>query len=153
LQRLFELRWGARNLREQLDNLLVPIDTRERQQMMLLHGGWFAALLVEYIWHGKTPSESAAVVLGVLLLVGAQAVRAASMRTLGPHSVPLPVSFRGQTIQRSGVYRWCRHPNYWAVVVEFLVLPWLGGCYVVLERRLPVAPGGHGRTGAGPVGG
>jgi len=64
------------------------------------------------------------------VLAGATGLRWWSIRSLGPDwnvraSVPLdllPVA--------TGPYRWVRHPNYLAVILEFLALPMAGGAWV-----------------------
>ncbi len=130
-QRLYEMRLGQQHLQVLAQRLLVPIDPRDRIVMLLLHSSWFVALSLEYLWHGELV-EGWSLIIGLIGLAVMQIMRLASMRALGVFWVPFPVSFQGQKRVSHGPYRWCRHPNYLAVVGEFLLLPWLGGCYLVM---------------------
>ena len=74
--------------------------------------------------------RSRAPVLWISLLGAATALRLWSIRSLGRswnvHSV-VPSDLRPVEV---GPYRWIRHPNYLAVVVEFLALPLAGGAWL-----------------------
>ncbi len=57
------------------------------------------------------------------LVVGAQALRWTVIRTLGPRWSTRVIVIPGRTRIRSGPYRFVKHPNYVAVVVEGFALP------------------------------
>jgi methyltransferase len=57
------------------------------------------------------------------LVFGAQCLRWTAIRTLGRHWNTRVIVIPGQTRIRSGPYRFVRHPNYVAVVVEGFALP------------------------------
>jgi methyltransferase len=57
------------------------------------------------------------------LVAGAQALRWIVIGTLGPHWSTRVIVIPGHTRIRSGPYRFVRHPNYVAVVVEGFALP------------------------------
>jgi len=131
VQRLLEMRLGKRHLAVLKSKLLVPLDQREARGMLVLHAGWFVALIVEHFLHGQL-TQGLWWYGGLFLLVLCQGVRLWTMRALGVYWVPWPVSFRGQKLVKRGPYRYLKHPNYLIVIVEFLVVPVLGGCRVVL---------------------
>jgi methyltransferase len=57
------------------------------------------------------------------LLVGAHALRWWCIRTLGPQWNTRVIRVPGAPLVTGGPYRWLRHPNYVAVVVEGFALP------------------------------
>jgi methyltransferase len=69
-----------------------------------------------------------AVWLGVL--AAATGLRWWSIRSLGPQwnvRATVPLDLRPVA---TGPYRWVRHPNYLAVMLEFLALPMAGGAWI-----------------------
>jgi methyltransferase len=67
--------------------------------------------------------------LWLALLLGAQALRLWTMRTLGTYWTTRIWVVPGMTRIRSGPYRFVRHPNYVAVVVEVAAAPLLFGAW------------------------
>ena len=57
------------------------------------------------------------------LLVGAHVLRWWCIRTLGPQWNTRVIRVPGAALVSGGPYRWLRHPNYVAVVVEGFALP------------------------------
>jgi methyltransferase len=89
--------------------------------MMVAHGallagcGWHA-------WHGERPSGwSAPSLVGATLL--AQGLRWWCVASLGRAWNTRIVVIPGSPLVRRGPYRWWRHPNYAAVVIEGVALP------------------------------
>jgi methyltransferase len=64
------------------------------------------------------------------LVVGAQALRWAVVRTLGPRWTTRVIVIPGYTRIRSGPYRFVKHPNYVAVVVEGFALPLVHSAWI-----------------------
>ena len=59
----------------------------------------------------------------LVLLVGAHVLRWWCIRTLGPQWNTRVIRVPGAPLVTGGPYRWLRHPNYVAVVVEGFALP------------------------------
>lgn len=127
-QRLGELRLGRQNLERVRARLFSPVNTTEKRRMLLLHAAWFASCALEFFLRGRLVGPRWFLVGGIVLMV-CQAVRFHSMNLLGESWIHLPVAYRGQKLSRAGLYRFTKHPNYWAVVVEILLVPLLGGAY------------------------
>ena len=88
--------------------------------MVVLHTGLLLACLIEAVQRPFVP------VLGwsmLVLVVLAQALRWWCITTLGPRWNTRIVVIPGVPLVGSGPYRWLRHPNYVAVVVEGIALP------------------------------
>ena len=64
------------------------------------------------------------------LLVGAHALRWWCIRTLGPQWNTRVIRVPGARLVTGGPYRWLRHPNYVAVVVEGFALPLVHSAWV-----------------------
>jgi methyltransferase len=62
----------------------------------------------------------------------AQALRIAAIVALGERWNVRIVVLPGEPPVRRGIYRWLRHPNYLAVVLEFLSAPLLFGAWVTM---------------------
>ncbi len=64
------------------------------------------------------------------LLVGAHVLRWWCIRTLGPQWNTRVIRVPGAALVSGGPYRWFRHPNYVAVVVEGFALPLVHSAWV-----------------------
>jgi methyltransferase len=129
IQRLLEMRIGKKNLLFLEDKLVLPLDQNEKKQMLLLHSFWFICTGAEFYFHGKI-IEGPWFVGGILILMLTQYVRYLSMKHLGIYWVPYPVAFIGQKIIETGPYRFMRHPNYLAVIIEVALVPLMGRAYL-----------------------
>lgn len=134
LQRLHELRVSKRNRREMRAKGFAEVEPpRELRAMIAVHVAWFAGLLLEPMFVEAPPWPVAAAGLG-LFLVG-QALRAWVRRTLSYRwniSIVVPGAESATQLVFDGPYRFVRHPNYLAVILEFIGLPLMGGAYVTL---------------------
>jgi methyltransferase len=66
----------------------------------------------------------------LLLVLASQALRWWCIATLGRRWNTRVIVVPGLPLVRSGPYRFLRHPNYVAVVVEGLALPLVHACWV-----------------------
>jgi methyltransferase len=122
LERLAELVVSARNVKAALAAGAVERGLGHYPVMVVLHTGLLAGALAEVVvadrpWHGWLGWPMLALVLA------AQALRWWCIATLGPQWNTRVVVLPGAGLVRRGPYRWLRHPNYLAVVVEGVALP------------------------------
>lgn len=90
--------------------------------MVALHTGFLVAMLAEaWIAQPAVPPWVAWSMLGLVL--AAQALRWWCIATLGHQWNTRVIVVPGLPLVRRGPYRWLRHPNYLAVVVEGVALP------------------------------
>jgi methyltransferase len=134
-ERLLELAWSRRHLqgRRVAQEKIFP-------WMVLLHAATLVAAPLEA--RRRRPSPVALGALGAATLL-----RVWTLATMGDAwSVRVA---RPRAIITGGPYRWIRHPNYLAVIVELAALPLAGGAYLtaamaslanalLLSRRIPV---------------
>lgn len=112
-----------------------------------LHVLYPLALIAETVWGGGRPGSFTGVWLAVF--AAAQALRFAVIRTLREYWTVRILVHPGMERIRHGPYRWLRHPNYVAVVLEFLsgalvfgawrtALVAAGSYLLLLRFRVPV---------------
>jgi len=127
LQRASELVISARH-----EPRLRALGAREHARghfplLVLVHVLFPPALAAEVLAGGARPGRAWPLWLAVCL--GAQALRYATIRALGPRwSVRIWV-VPGLPRVRSGPYRWLRHPGYLAVALELLAAPLVFGAW------------------------
>jgi methyltransferase len=116
--------------------------------MVAMHSAFLAACVLEPWLLGRPWIPSLAVPMLVLLGV-AFVLRNWSMATLGDRWSTRVICVPGDRLVASGPYRWVRHPNYAAIVIEFVALPlahaaWLTAAVfsalnaVVLRKRIAI---------------
>jgi methyltransferase len=103
----------------------------ESLQMKAFHGSWFVLLFLETYLSGKLLSGFG-FTLSLAALVFAQILRWYSIITLGRYWSIDIYEMKEHPIIDNGPYRYIKHPNYLAVIIEFIFLPLLLGCYLTL---------------------
>lgn len=127
LQRFAELALSTRNAR-----VLAARGAREYGRE---HFGWFVlihalfpvALIAEILVLGARPGAAAP--FWVAAWLGAQLLRLAAVRALGERWNVRVLVVPGAPLVRSGPYRWLRHPNYVAVMIESVAAPMMFGAW------------------------
>jgi methyltransferase len=122
LIRLVELSVAQRNLRWARDRGGVETGAGHYPVMVALHSALLVGCLVE-VWVADRPFLPWLGWPMLALLVAAHALRWWCIRTLGPQWNTRVVRVPGMPLVTGGPYRWFRHPNYVAVVVEGFALP------------------------------
>ena len=120
--RLAELRVAKRNRAWAMEHGGVETGAEHYPVMVALHTALFLGCLLEVPladrpflpWLGWPM---------LALLVGAHVLRWWCIRTLGPQWNTRVIRVPGAALVTGGPYRWFRHPNYVAVVVEGFALP------------------------------
>lgn len=122
LERLAELSVAARHLRWARDRGAVEAGRGHYPFMVVLHAGLLAGCLAEVLLLDRPFLPWLAAPM-LVLLVASQALRWWCIATLGQQWNTRVVVVPGLPLVRRGPYRWLRHPNYVAVVVEGFALP------------------------------
>ena len=149
--RLLELRISRRNQRRLAGQGIAKATEPHFRWMALLHGGVLAAAAAEVLWLDR-PLIFALAVPMMALFVAANLLRWWVIRALGGHwNVEVMASSSLGVVTR-GPYRWIRHPNYLAVIIELFALPMIHTAWItalagtaanleILRRRLRVEEG------------
>ncbi len=124
VQRLWELGVSKRNV--------VRLQARGGKEAGAGHYPWMVALhtafllsCVAEVWLLGRPWRPLICLLSLLLLIAALGLRWWALRSLGDRWTTRVVFVPGEALKVSGPYRWLRHPNYLAVVLEIVAIPML----------------------------
>jgi methyltransferase len=129
LERLVELRLSVRNAAWAFARGGQEYGTGHYHFMTVFHGAFLVACVAEPWVLGRSfLSPWSFVALG--LAVAAQALRYWAITTLGPRWNTRVIVLPDAEPVTGGPYRFVRHPNYVAVVLELLVLPLVHGAWL-----------------------
>ena len=149
-ERLLELGWSRAHARRNAARGGTLVREPVFPVMALMHAVVLIAAPAE-AWMRTNPPPRAlsAAALGVLAL--ATAIRIWALRTLGDAWSVRVTRFPdgARPVVASGPYRYIRHPNYLAVILELIALPLVGGAYLtaigatlanalILASRIPL---------------
>jgi len=128
-ERLVELRISRRNAAWAFERGGVEYGRRHYAWMKLLHTGFLAACVAE-VWLAGRPFDARLGVPMLALALGSQALRYWAIHSLGRHWNVRVIVVPGDPAVRRGPYRFLRHPNYLAVVLEGIALPLVHGAWI-----------------------
>jgi len=128
LERLAELVVSQRNLAWAAARGGVEHGRRHYPFMVVLHAGLLAGCVAEVLWLDR-PFRPWLGTLMVVLVLASQALRWWCIAVLGRQWNTRVVVVPGLPRVVAGPYRWLRHPNYVAVVVEGAALPLVHGAW------------------------
>ena len=121
-ERIAELVVSARNARWSFARGGVEYGRAHFPPMVALHTGLLLACLAE-VWLLDRPFLPWLGWPMLVLVLASQALRWWCIATLGPRWNTRVIVVPGLPLVERGPYRWLRHPNYVAVVVEGIALP------------------------------
>ena len=122
LERAVELGISRRHAAWALARGGVELGQRHFAVMKALHAAFFAACAGEVLLLHR-PFVPALAAPMLLLALAAHGLRWWAIASLGPHWNVRVIVVPGTRAVTSGPYRWLRHPNYLAVVVEGFAVP------------------------------
>lgn len=146
-QRVAELAWSRRNERRLRARGADEVGAEHYPAMLTLHTGWLGAMAVEAV---RRPVRAPALRrIGVAVFALAQPLRYWAIGSLRDRWTTRVLVVPGEPPVATGPYRWMRHPNYAAVVMELAAAPLVVGAWrtavaasiadlAVLRRRLAV---------------
>ena len=146
-ERVIELRIAQRNARLAFARGGIEVGQRHYRIMVAMHTLFLASCAIESL----LVVRAVAPIISMLALVGviiAQMLRYAAVATLGERWNTRIIVMPGTAPVTRGLYRWIRHPNYIAVVIEIVALPMIRGGWltalvftianaIVLAIRIP----------------
>ena len=129
-ERLFEVALSRRNARRVLARGGVEVESRSfYAAMVALHGLLFLAAPLEVV-RLERPFRPALAAAATAAVVAAMALRYWAVATLGDRWNTRVIVVPGEPAAAGGPYRWLRHPNYLAVVIEMAALPLVHGAWI-----------------------
>lgn len=140
LERVCELFVSRRNARRLLERGAVETGAAHYRWMVLLHTTFLAACPLE-VWLLRRPFLPALAVSMTLLLAATMTLRYWVVVSLKGRWNTRVIVLPGQPLVAGGPFRWIRHPNYAAVVLELIALPlihtaWLSATLFTLLNAL-----------------
>jgi len=149
-ERLAELVWSRAHERRMAQRGGRVLPEPWYAAMVAVHAGTLVAAPIEAALRRSPPPRSLTG-LGLAGLAAATALRLWTLRALGDSWSTRVTRFDGggRRVVTTGPYRYIRHPNYVAVILELAALPLVGGAWVtalvasaldalVLSRRIPL---------------
>ena len=126
VERFYELDRSRRNARASLARGAIEVGQMHYRVMVAFHTAWIAACAVEATFF---PHAFAPIVAWIALAaeIVAQALRYWAVTTLGDRWNTRIIVSPERTPITDGPYRFMRHPNYLAVVIEIAAVPMIGG--------------------------
>jgi len=128
-ERLFELRIAERNRHTALALGGREFGAGHFPAMSLMHASFLVCCVAEVVIF-RRPLYPALAAVSLLALAGAQALRYWCIATLGSRWNVRVIVVPGMKLAADGPYRFLRHPNYLAVVVEMVALPLVHSAWV-----------------------
>ncbi|MCB9797595.1 MAG: hypothetical protein H6741_33315 [Alphaproteobacteria bacterium] len=122
IERLYELRLSARNAAWAFERGGVERGQGHFGVMKALHTLFLIACPLE-VWLLDRPFIPALAALMGAALIGTMGLRYWAITTLGPRWNTRVICVPGLAAVEGGPYRFIRHPNYVAVVIELAALP------------------------------
>ena len=147
LQRLTELLIAKRNERILKAQGGIEFDKNGYRVIVIMHVAFFVSLICEKVFLSRM-LNSYWIIFAALFGV-AQFLRYWAIKSLGVYWNTKILVLPNHKLVIAGPYKFLRHPNYIAVVIEFAVIPLIFSCYltafvfslinlILLRRRIKI---------------
>lgn len=127
-ERVFELVLSLRHRRWALERGGLEFGRAHYPWMVALHAALLVAAPLEATWRDR-PWRPAVGVPALVALAAAMALRYWAIAALGPRWNTRVLVVPGMPAVAEGPYRFVRHPNYLAVIIEGIALPMVHGAW------------------------
>lgn len=128
IQRTIELLVAKRNESKVRKKGAIEYDSRGYMVIVAMHAAFFISLSLEYFLLDKSLNRFWSVF--IILFVFAQILRYWSIYSLGQFWNTKILVIPGTRLIEKGPYKYIRHPNYVAVIIEIAVIPLVFSCYL-----------------------
>ncbi len=129
-ERGVELVLSRRNARLALIRGGIESGQRHYRVMVIVHALFLASCVVESLTHRDQPSSGIVAAFAIGGTIAAQALRYWTVYALGRRWNTRVIVIPGESPVTSGPFRYIRHPNYLAVVMEFVCLPLIRSLWI-----------------------
>jgi methyltransferase len=128
LQRAVELRIAKRNEKWMKQQGAIEFGEKHYRYMVLMHVLFFICLTTEKVYSNRGLSYLWPILLSVFFV--AQIIRIWVITSLGRYWNTKIIVLRDAKVIKKGPYRHIKHPNYFVVAIELVVVPLLFNCYI-----------------------
>jgi len=125
IERIVELVISKRNLRWSFAQGGIEFGRSHYKYMVAIHVFLLGGSLIE-VWLFRPTLIPTLSWIMFSLAIASQALRWWCISTLGKRWNTLVVIVPGKPVCKTGPYRWFKHPNYMAVIIEGFALPMVG---------------------------
>jgi len=147
IQRISELILSKRNENYLISKGAIEYDKEGYKYIVLMHNLFFISVITEYAFLERQINEYWKILL--IIFICTQLLRYWAIFTLGKRWTTKILVLPNTEPIRSGVYKYLKHPNYIAVIIEIAIIPLLFSCYytaivfsiinlIVLQRRIRI---------------
>lgn len=147
IQRISELILSKRNENYLRSKGAVEHDKDGYKYIVLMHNLFFVSFIVEFIFLQRQLNPYWQILLIIFICI--QLLRYWAIFTLGKRWNTKILVLPDTELIISGPYKYLKHPNYVAVIIEIAVIPLLFSCYfaaiifsvlnlIVLKRRIKI---------------
>ncbi len=145
VQRISELILSKRNENYLRSNGAIEYDKEGYKYIVIMHNLFFISFILEFILLERHVNEYWIILL--IIFICTQGLRYLTIFSLGKRWCTKILVLKDTDLITSGPYKYFKHPNYIAVIIEFAVIPLLFSCYytailfsllnlIVLRRRI-----------------
>ena len=128
LQRIVELAIAKRNERVVEAKGAIEFDRNGYKAIVAMHVAFFISLVLEKVFLQR--SLNSLWIVFVTLFVLAQFLRYWAISSLGVYWNTRILVVPNSKLVTSGPYKYLRHPNYLAVIIEIAATPLIFSCYI-----------------------
>src|SRR3990172_2071685 len=128
LQRIAELLLARRNEKILKAQGAIEYDKNGYRVIAEMHVVFFISLICEKVFFQRTLNTYW--IVFVVLFVGAQVLRYWAIKSLGVYWNTKILVLPNHRLVNTGPYKYLRHPNYIAVIIEIAVIPLIFSCYI-----------------------
>ena len=129
IERITELVISKRNLRWSFAQGGIEFGRSHYKYMVAIHVFLLGGSLVE-VWLTRPTLSPVFSWLMFALAIASQALRWWCIATLGKRWNTLVIIIPGKPACTTGPYKWLKHPNYLAVIIEGFALPMVGFAWI-----------------------
>jgi methyltransferase len=127
-QRIFELFLARRNEKILKAQGAVEFDKKGYVVIVIMHTAFFVSLIVEKLFLDRALNRYWIIL--IFFFFAAQILRYWAISALGTYWNTKILVLPKHKLIETGPYRYLKHPNYIAVVVEIAVIPMIFSCYI-----------------------
>jgi len=147
VQRISELILAKNNEQYLKSNGAIEYDKKGYKYIVLMHNVFFISVITEFLSLERHLNEYWKVL--IIIFICMQMLRYWAIFSLGKRWNTKILVLPNTEPIRSGLYKYLKHPNYIAVIIEIGVIPLLFSCYytaivfsilnlIVLKRRIRI---------------
>jgi len=147
IQRISELILSKRNENYLISKCAIEYDKEGYKYIVLMHNLFFISVITEFVFLERHINEYWKILL--IIFICTQLLRYWAIFSLGKRWNTKILVLENLELVHKGPYRYLKHPNYLAIIIEIAIISLLFSCYytavvfsilnlIVLKRRIRI---------------